>query len=122
MSEEEDPSVEDTSSEEESDNESTPEEPATPLVTNQSLPVVTEWLENVHLHDMSVNGSTRGGGGDVPSGPKVNSPKEFAGSRNQFESFRMQCLLSIEMGGPRFVDPRKQMLFVISFLRGPAYD
>lgn len=122
MSEEEEPSVEDTSSEEESDNESTPEEPATPLVTNQSLPLVTEWLENVHLNEMSNNGSIRGGGGDIPSGPKVNSPKEFAGSRNQFESFRMQCLLSIEMGGPRFVDPRKQMLFVISFLRGPAYD
>jgi hypothetical protein len=120
---EEDPSVEDTSSEEESDNESTPEEPSTPLNTNQSLPVVTEWLQNVHLNDMSINGgSTRGGGGDVPSGPKVNSPKEFAGSRNQFEAFRMQCLLSIEMGGTRLVEPRKQMLFVISFLRGPAYD
>jgi len=34
MSEEEEPSVEDTLSEEESDNELTPEEPATPLVTN----------------------------------------------------------------------------------------
>ena len=89
MSEEEEPSVEDTSSEEVSDNESTPEEPASPLVTNQSLPLVTEWLENVHLNEMSNNGSTRGGGGDIPSGPKVNSPKEFAGLRNQFESFRI---------------------------------
>jgi hypothetical protein len=123
MSEEDRPSVEDTSSEEESDNDSTPEEPSTPLDTNQSLPVVTEWLQNVHLTDMSINGgSTRGGGGDIPSGPKVNSPKEFTGSRNYFEAFRMQCLLSIEMGGPRFVEPRKQMLFVVSFLRGPAYD
>jgi hypothetical protein len=26
------------------------------------------------------------------------------------------------MGGTRLVEPRKQMLFVISFLRGPAYD
>jgi hypothetical protein len=123
MSEEDRPSVEDTSSEEESDNDSTPEEPSTPLDTNQSLPVVTEWLQNVHLNDMSINGgSTRGGEGNVPSGPKVNSPKEFTGSRNYFEAFRMQCLLSIEMGGPRFVEPRKQMLFVVSFLRGPAYD
>jgi hypothetical protein len=34
----------------------------------------------------------------------------------------MQCLLSIEIGGPRFVEPQKQMLFVVSFLQGLAYD
>jgi hypothetical protein len=42
MSEEDRPSIEDTSSEEESDNDSIPEEPSTPLDTNQSLPVVIE--------------------------------------------------------------------------------
>jgi hypothetical protein len=53
MSEEEELSVNDTSSEEESSINSTPEEPATPLDTNQSIPVVTEWLQNIHLTDMS---------------------------------------------------------------------
>jgi hypothetical protein len=74
---EEDPSVNDTSSEEESDNDSTPEEPATPLDTNQSIPLVTHWLQNVTLDDMSVNGLTTGNanrGGSF----KVNSPTEFS--------------------------------------------
>ena len=53
MSEEEEPSVNDTSSEEESSIDSTLEEPAIPLYTNQSIPVVTEWLQNVHLNNMS---------------------------------------------------------------------
>jgi hypothetical protein len=53
MSEEDRPSVEDTSSEE-SDNDSIPKEPATPLITNQTIPAVTEWLQNVTLNDMSI--------------------------------------------------------------------
>jgi hypothetical protein len=44
MSEEDRLSVEDTSSEEESNNDSTPEETAIPLETNQTIPLVTEWL------------------------------------------------------------------------------
>jgi hypothetical protein len=46
-------SVNDTSSEEESSVDSTLEEPAIPLDTNQSIPAVTKWLQNVHLTDMS---------------------------------------------------------------------
>ena len=81
MSEEEDPSVNDTSSEEESSVDSTPEEPAIPFETNQSILLVTNWLQNVTLDDMSVNGSTTGnanGGGSI----KVNAPSEFSGQRN----------------------------------------
>jgi hypothetical protein len=59
MSKEDRPSVEDISSEEESNNDSTPKEPSTPLDTNQLLLVVTKWLQNIHLTDMSINsGST----------------------------------------------------------------
>ena len=50
---EDDPPVDDTeseeSSEEESSDEDTPEEPATPSVTNQSLPEVTNQLDDLHL-------------------------------------------------------------------------
>jgi hypothetical protein len=53
MSEEEELSVNDTSSEEESSIDSTLEEPATPLDTNQSILAVTEWLQNVHITNMS---------------------------------------------------------------------
>jgi len=76
----EEPIVDDTLSEEESDNNSTPEEPTTPLDTNQSIPIVTEWLAEVTLNDMSVNGSTTED--RHSSQAKVNSPKEFTGSRN----------------------------------------
>jgi hypothetical protein len=60
MSDEEEPSVNDTLSEEESSIDSTPEEPTMPLYTDQSIPLVTNWLQNVHLNNMSVNGSTTG--------------------------------------------------------------
>jgi hypothetical protein len=53
MSKEEELSINDTLSEEESSIDSTPEEPATLLDTNQSILVVTEWLQNVYLTDMS---------------------------------------------------------------------
>ena len=76
------------SSSDESDEEITPDELATPLITNQSIPIVTEWLQNVHLNDMSVNGSTRGAqntGGSF----KVNAPSEFSRQRNQVKTFKL---------------------------------
>ena len=121
MSEEEDPSVNDTSSEEESDNDSTPEEPATPFDTNQSIPVVTEWLRDVRLSDMSQAGSTRGatnGGGSF----KVNAPSEFSGQRNQVKTFKLQCLTYLTLNADKLDTNRKRLLFLTSYLRGPAYE
>jgi hypothetical protein len=121
MSEEEEPSVNDTSSEEESSVDSVPEEPATPLDTNQSIPAVTEWLENVHLNDMSVTGSTTGannGGGSF----KVNAPSEFSGQRNQVKTFKLQCLTYLTLNADKLNTNRKKLLFLTSYLRGPAYE
>jgi hypothetical protein len=51
MSEEDnDLSINNTTSEEELDNDSTLDEPATPLLTNQTLPDVTNQLDNLHLN------------------------------------------------------------------------
>jgi hypothetical protein len=36
--------------------------------------------------------------------------------------FRMQCMLAIEIGGSKLADDRKQVLYVVSYLRGAAYD
>jgi hypothetical protein len=121
MSEEEEPSVNDTSSEEESSIDSTPEEPATPLDTNQSIPAVTEWLQNVTLNDMSQNGSTTGntnGGGSF----RVNSPSEFSGQRNQVKTFKLQCLTYLTLNADKLNTNRKKLLFLTSYLRGPAYE
>jgi hypothetical protein len=95
MSEEDRPSVEDTSSEEESDNDSTPGEPATPFETNQAIPLVTEWLQNVTLNDMPQAGSTQGANNSGVSF-KVNSPSEFHGQRNQVKTFKLQCLTYLQ--------------------------
>jgi hypothetical protein len=89
---EDDLSIDDTeseeSSEEESSDEDTLEEPATPLVTNQSLPEVTSQLDDLHL-DM---GNRDLYGRDPTPAParvatptrsfKVNPPTEFSGQRN----------------------------------------
>jgi hypothetical protein len=97
MSEEEnDLSVDDTSSEEESDNDSTPDEPATPLLTNQTLPDVTSQLDNLHLE----MGDNQRGRNPTPAPTaervavsngsfKVNSPTEFSGQRNQVKTFKL---------------------------------
>jgi hypothetical protein len=75
---EEDLSVNDTSLEEESNDNSTPEEPAMLLDTNQSIPLVTHWLQNVILDDMSVNRSTTRNA-NREGLFKMNSPTEFSG-------------------------------------------
>lgn len=59
--------------------------------------------------------------GDV-SGIKINPPQEFSGAKGTMERFRMQCLLAIEMSGNKLSSDRKQVLYVVSFLRGPAYE
>lgn len=120
MSEEE-LSVEDTSSEEESSNDSTPDEPATPLVTNQSIPGVTQWLQNVTLNDMSVTGSTTGANAGGASF-KVNAPSEFSGQRNQVKVFKLQCLTYLHLNAEKLNTNRKKLLFLTSYLRGPAYE
>jgi hypothetical protein len=56
------------------------------------------------------------------SGIKINAPQEFFRARNRFEMFRMQCMLAIEMGGSKLADDRKQVLYMVSYLRGAAYD
>jgi hypothetical protein len=53
---------------------------------------------------------------------KINAPQEFFGARNRFEMFCMQCMLAIEMGGSKLADDHKQVLYVVSYLRGAAYD
>jgi hypothetical protein len=36
--------------------------------------------------------------------------------------FYMQYMLAIEIGGNKLADDRKQVLYVVSYLRGAAYD
>jgi hypothetical protein len=36
--------------------------------------------------------------------------------------FRMQCMLAIEIGGGKLADDYKQVLYVVSYLRGAMYD
>jgi hypothetical protein len=53
MSKGEEPSVNNTLSKKESSIDSTLEEPATPLNTNQSILAVTKWLQNFYITNMS---------------------------------------------------------------------
>jgi len=135
---EDDPSVEnieseEESSEEESSDEDTPEEPATPSITNQSLPEVTSQLDDLHL-EMGDNSNPRGrpttpaptGDRIAMSGSavtKVNPPMEFTGRRDQIKSFRLQCKLYWEMNPEKFRNnQRNRLLFAMSYLRGKAAD
>jgi hypothetical protein len=36
--------------------------------------------------------------------------------------FCIQCMLAIEMGGGKLADDHKQVLYVVSYLRGAVYD
>jgi hypothetical protein len=131
---EEDPPVDDIeseeeSSEEESSDEDTPEEPATPLVTNQTLPDVTNQLDNLHL-DM---GDNQRGRNPTPAPTadrvavsngsfKVNPPSEFSGQRNQVKTFKLQSLTYLHLNNDKLNTDRKRLLFLTSYLRGPAYE
>jgi hypothetical protein len=134
---EDDPTVEDIESEEESSDESsdedTPDEPATPSITNQSLPEVTSQLDDLHL-EMSDNNTPRGRPQTpAPTGERtampggaatrVNPPMEFTGRRDQIKSFRLQCKLYWEMNPDKFSNnQRNKLLFAMSYLRGKALD
>jgi hypothetical protein len=53
---------------------------------------------------------------------KINVPQEFFRAHNRFEMFHMQCMLAIEIGGGKLADDYKQVLYVVSYLRGAMYD
>jgi hypothetical protein len=88
------------------------------------IPEVTNWLNDFHLgSDMAPQPASvlNAPAGDS-SGIKVNAPQEFRGDKGTMERFRMQCLLAIEMSGNKLSTDRKQVLYIVSFLRGPAYE
>lgn len=116
-------------SKEELTDEETPEEPATLLVTNQLLPDITHQLDNLYL-DMgdcdrrptpalsAIRATTTGSNSSF----KVNTLSEFSGCRDQVKMFKLQCLTYIQLNEDKLNTNRKQLLFLISYLRGPAYD
>jgi hypothetical protein len=53
---------------------------------------------------------------------KVNAPSEFSGQRNQVKTFKLQCLTYLQLNADRLDTNRKQLLFLTSYLRGPAYE
>lgn len=134
MSRREEPPVDDIeseeeSSEEESEDEDTPKEPATPLITNQTLPDVTSQLDNLHL-DM---GDNQRGRNPTPAPTadrvavsngsfKVNPPSEFSGQRSQVKTFKLQSLTYLHLNHEKLNTDRKRLLFLTSYLRGPAYE
>jgi hypothetical protein len=111
----------------ESNHEHTPsdnDEVATVHDDDQTIPTVTRWLDRLHLDSAMApqpQSVTNAATGDS-SGIKINAPQEYRRARNQFEMFRMQCMLAIEMGGAKLSTDRKQVLYIVSYLRGPAYD
>jgi len=88
---------------------------------DQTIDLVTSWIEQVHIADMSTTGSTRGRENDS-SGPKVNKPQEFSGNWRQFSAFKVQCLIAFKMHPTQFDTADKKVMFITSYLRGPAYD
>jgi hypothetical protein len=52
----------------------------------------------------------------------VNAPSEFSGQRNQVKTFKLQCLTYIQLNEVKLNTNRKQLLFLTSYLRGPAYE
>lgn len=135
MSRKEEPPVEDIeseeeSSEEESSDEETPEEPATPLNTDQPLPEVTSQLYNLHL-EMGDNGPRGRNPTPAPTADrvavasgsfKVNPPSEFSGQRNQVKTFKLQCLTYLHLNNDKLNTDRKRLLFLTSYLRAAAYE
>jgi hypothetical protein len=101
-----------------SDNDSEP----TAKEQSEAIPLVTNWLNDFHLgSDMAPASIANVPAGDS-SGIKVNAPQEFSGAKGSLERFRMQCLLAIEMSGGKLPTERKKVLYIVSFLRGPAYE
>jgi hypothetical protein len=52
----------------------------------------------------------------------VNSPSEFSGQRNQVKTFKLQCLTYLTLNAEKLNTNRKKLLFLTSYLRGPAYE
>jgi hypothetical protein len=101
-----------------SDNDSEP----TAEEQSEAIPLVTSWLNDFHLgSDMAPASVANVPAGDS-SGIKINAPQEFSGVKGSLERFRMQCLLAIEMSGGKLSTERKKVLYIVSFLRGPAYE
>ena len=50
------------------------------------------------------------------------APSEFSGQRNQVKTFKLQCLTYIQLNEAKLNTNRKQLLFLTSYLRGPAYE
>lgn len=88
---------------------------------SETIPQVTNWLNNFHLGSDMAPASV-----NVPTGEtstvKINPPQEFNGAKGTLERFRMQCLLAIEMSGNKLPTERKKVLYIVSFLRGAAYE
>lgn len=108
--------VSDTPSDE---SETTPQEQAS------AIPQVTKWLETLDLNAMAPGSSTTGsanGGGTRGSGTKVGAPIEFTGSKAQVEPFILQCQLVFAMDSDRYPTNAKQVLYVISYMKGPAFE
>jgi hypothetical protein len=119
-------SEEDSTASSESIVEDTPSENGSePTAEEQeeAIPEVTNWLNDLHLTNMAPQPPSviTAPAGDS-SGIKINPPQEFSGAKGTMERFRMQCLLAIEMSGNKLSTDRKQVLYVVSFLRGPAYE
>ena len=101
------------------------EEPDVPTPSpdnsDHTVDLVTGWIEQVHITDMSTTGSTRGRENDS-SAPKVNKPQEFSGNWRQFSAFKVQCLIIFKMHLTQFDTVDKKVMFITSYLRGPAYN
>ena len=93
----------------------------TPDQDISSLPQVTQWLENLEINDMSTTGSTRGVT-TANKGPRIGSPIEFTGNRAQVDNFVLQCRLVFAMDGPSYDTNKKRVLYVISYMKGAAFD
>ena len=52
----------------------------------------------------------------------MNSPSEFSGQRNQVKTFKLQCLTYLTLNADKLNTNRKKLLFLTSYLRGPAYE
>jgi hypothetical protein len=91
---------------------------------DQVILTVTRWLDQLYLDStmasqplLVINAAV-----GESSGIKINAPQEFFRAHNRFEMFRMQCMLAIEIGGGKLANDYKQVLYVVSYLRGAVYD
>lgn len=89
----------------------------TPDSIDRLVQLVTEYLDDLHL-DMSVNGGNSATGARL----KINPLLEFTRRRDQLKTFKLQCLVYIEIKKDKLTAPRAQLLFITSYLRRPTYE